>query len=415
MPAPQIRVFVDFDSDTAFEINPLILDSLSEGILGTNTLGSGTLPVEVTDLVERVAIRRGRNRITGKFEFGSAYVQLYDQNGDWNPANLNGAYYPKLIPLRQIIIFATYNNANYFLFSGFIESYNTKFWQGNEDVSRVTLKCVDSFRLFAGALVTTVAGGTAGQDSGTRVNKILNAVNFPISQRNIDTGDSTLQADPGTQRSTLEALQQVENSEFGGIFLDGQGLVNFKNRTAMVTSPAFAAYSFADDGSAISYDQADVAFDDATLINDVTVTRLGGSPQNVIDQTSIDTYFVHSATRSDILVQSDTESLNQARAILATRKDPEPRVDSIALNLYDDADPNKPLSGIDIELLDGVSVLKTMPGSSSFTQSSVVIGIHHDITTTSWITRLFTSEPLLAGFVIGSSIDGIIGEDVLSY
>ena len=54
MPAPQIRVFVDFASDTAFETNPLILGSATKGILGTNRLGSGTLPIEITNLVEDV-------------------------------------------------------------------------------------------------------------------------------------------------------------------------------------------------------------------------------------------------------------------------------------------------------------------------------------------------------------------------
>lgn len=415
MPAPQIRVFVDFDSDTAFEVNPLILGSATQGILGTNRLGSGVLPIEITSLVERVAIRRGRNRIIGKFEAGTADVHLYDQNGDWNPANALGAYYPNLVPLRQIIIFATYGGSDYYLFSGFIQSYDTGFWQGNEDVSRVTLRCVDAFRLLAGSLVTTVTGGTAGQDSGTRVNKILDQIGFPVSLREIDSGNSTLQADPGTQRTTLDALQQVEQSEFGGIFLDGQGRVNFKNRNAMVATPSTAAWSFADDGSAISYTTADVKFDDTTLYNSVSVTRLGGTAQVVFDQASIDKYFIHSGTRSDILVQTNAEALNQAQAILATRKDPEVRIDSIQINLYDDANPNKPLSGIDTEILDGVTVKKTMPGSSSITQNSVVIGIHHDVTKSSWNTTLFTSEPLLSGFVLGSSIDGIIGEDVLSY
>lgn len=415
MPAPQIRVFVDFDSDTAFEVNPLILDSITEGIIGTNSLGSGVLPIEITSLVERVAIRRGRNRITSKFEPGSADITLYDQNGDWNPANPNGAYYPNLVPLRQVIIQATYASNTYYLFAGFIQSYDTAFWQGNEDVSRVTLRCVDAFRLLAGSLVTTVTGGTAGQDSGTRVNKILDQVGFPLSLRNIDTGNSTLQADPGTQRNTLDALQQVENSEFGGIFLDAQGKVNFKNRTAMINTPSTAAWTFADDGTNISYTNADVAFDDTTLLNSVTVTRVGGTAQTASDQDSIDKYFLHSGTRSDILVQTNTEALNQAQAILATRKDPEPRIDSLQINLYDDTNPNKPLSGIDTELLDGVTVTKTMPGSSSITQSSVVIGIHHDVTKASWDTTLFTSEPLLSGFVLDSSIDGIIGEDVLSY
>jgi hypothetical protein len=415
MPAPTVRVFVDFDSDTAFEINPLILDSLTEGIIGTNTLGSGVLPIEITSLVEKIAIRRGRNRITGKFEFGSANVQLYDQNGDWNPANVSGAYYGKLVPLRQIIIFATYGGSDYYLFSGFIQAYDTGFWQGNEDVSRVLLRCVDGFRLLAGAAITTVTGGTAGQDSGARVNAILDSIDFPLSLRDIDTGDSTLQADPGTNRTALDALQQVENSEFGGIFLDGQGRINFKNRTAMVATPSTAAYTFSDDGTEISYTNAVVAFDDTTLINSVSVTRVGGTAQTAFDQTSIDTYFIHSGERSDILVQTDAEALNQAQAILATRKDPEPRIDSIQLNLYDDVNPNKPLAGVDIELLDGVTVTKTMPGTSSIVQSSVVTGIHHDITKSSWMTTLFTNEPLLAGFVLDSSIDGILGEDVLSY
>ena len=415
MPAPTVRVFVDFYSDTAFEINPLILDSATEGILGTNTLGSGVLPIEVTSLVERIAIRRGRNRITGQFVSGTADVQLYDENGNWNPANPAGAYYPDLVPLRQIIITADYGGNDYYLFSGYIQAYDTGFWQGTEDVSRVTLRCVDGFRLFSGASITTVTGGTAGQDSGTRINKILDQIEFPVSLRNIDTGDSTLQADPGTQRNVLDALQQVENSELGGVFLDGQGIVNFKNRNAMISSPATAAYSFADDGTAISYQDAVVAFDDTTLINSVSVTRTGGSAQTAFDQNSIDKYFLHSGIREDILVQNDTEALNQAKAILATRKDPEPRVDSIVLNLYDDTNPNKPLSGVDIELLDGVTVKKTMPGSSSITQNSVVIGINHDITKSSWNTKLFTSEPLVAGFVLNSSIDGILGEDVLSY
>ena len=415
MPAPQIRVFVDFDSDTAFEVNPLILDSVTEGIIGTNTLGSGTLPIEITSLVERVAIRRGRNRITSKFEAGTCDVILYDQNGDWNPANPNGGYYPNLVPLRQIIIQATYASNTYFIFAGFIQAYDTGFWQGNEDVSRVTLRCVDGFRLLAGSVVTTVSGATAGQDSGTRVNKILDQVGFPLSLRNIDTGDSTLQADPGTQRTTLDALQQVENSEFGGIFLDASGKVNFKNRTAMVNTPSTAAWTFSDDGTNISYTSADVKFDDTTLYNSVSVTRVGGTAQVAFDQPSIDKYFIHSGVRSDILVQTNSEALNQAQAILATRKDPEPRIDSIQINLYDDTNPNKPLSGIDTELLDGVTVTKTMPGSSSITQSSVVIGIHHDVTKSSWNTTLFTSEPLLSGFVLDSSIDGILGEDVLSY
>ena len=415
MAAPQVRVFVDFDSDTAFETNPLILDSATKGILGTNRLGSGTLPIEVTDLVTRVAIRRGRNRITSKFEAGTADVTLFDQNGDWNPMNPLGAYYPNLIPLKQIIITATYLGVEYYLFSGFIQAYDTGFRLGNEDVSTVVLRCVDGFKLLAGATVSTVAGGTAGQYSGARVNAILDAINFPQSLRAIDTGDSTLQADPGTTRTTLDALQTVENSEFGGVYLSGEGDVVFKSRTNLIKAPATSVYTFNDNGTNISYQNAVVAMDDTVLLNKVSVTRTGGTTQTAYDQTSIDTYFVHNGIREGILVQSDTESLNQAQGILATRKDPEVRIDSIQLNLYDDINPDKPKAGVDIELLDGITITKTMPGTSSVTQKSLVYAIHHDISKDSFMTTLFTSEPLLAGFVLDSTVSGIIGTDVLSY
>jgi len=415
MPAPTLRVFVDFDSNTAFETNPLILGSATNGILGTNKLGSGTLPIEITNLVTRTNIRRGRSRITSKFEAGTADVVLFDQNGDWNPMNPAGAYYPNLVPLRQIIIYATYLGVDYFLFSGFITNYDTGFRQGNEDVSTVTLRCVDGTKLLAGSSISTVTGAPAGQLSGARVNALLNAVDWPLSLRNVDSGDSTLQADPGTSRTALEALNTVQDSEFGGLFVDGEGAVRFVSRSNLIAEPATAAYTFSDDGTNISYTNAIVAFDDTNLVNDVTVTRAGGTAQNAFDQPSIDTYFLHSGTRSGILVQTDAEALNQAKGILATRKDPEVRVDSIQLNLYDDTNPNKPLSGVDIELLDGISVTKTMPGNSSVVQPSLVQGIHHEITRSSWNTTLFTSEPLLAGFVLDSTISGILGEDVLSY
>ena len=414
MPAPTLRVFVDFDSDTAFEINPLILGSATEGILGTNTLGSGTLPLEVTNLVSKVSIRRGRNRITSQFEAGTANVTLYDQNGDWNPTNPASIYYPNLVPLRQIIIYATYATNNYFLFSGFITNYDTGFRQGNDELSTVTLRCVDGFKLLAGSGITSVPGSGV-QLSGARVNAILDEIDWPISLRDIDAGDSTLQADPGTDRDALQALFNVEQSEFGGIFLDGNGQVNFVSRNALIAAPAFPVYEFSDQGTDISYTNAVVALDDTTLINDVTITRLNGTAQNAFDQDSIDKFFLHSGTRSGILVQTDTEALDQAEGILATRKDPEIRIDSIELNLYHDANPNKPLAGVDIELLDGVTVTKTTPGSTSVVQSSLVNAIHHDITKSSWMTTLYTTEPLLAGFVLDSDVSGILGEDVLSY
>ncbi len=140
------------------------------------------------------------------------------------------------------------------------------------------MRCVDGFKLLAGSAIDTVAGSGV-QLSGARVNAILDDIEWPISLRTIDAGDSTLQADPGTARTALEALFTVEQSEFGGIFIDANGKLDFVSRDNLIAAPAFPVYEFSDQGTDISYTNAVVALDDTTLINDVTITRLGGTAQ----------------------------------------------------------------------------------------------------------------------------------------
>ena len=145
----------------------------------------------MTNEVLRASVRRGRNRILNKFEAGTATVEIRDDNGDFNPSNTAGPYYGKLVPLRKIRVFADYDGVRHYLFSGFITSYDTNFVRGVDGVDRVTLTCVDAFRLLQGANITTVPGATAGQLSGERVSDILDLVAFPAVARSIDAGITT--------------------------------------------------------------------------------------------------------------------------------------------------------------------------------------------------------------------------------
>lgn len=414
--APVIGAIIDFTPGISTIFNPFTLDSATQGVLGTNQLGETAADyVDISGLIKEVHIRRGRNRVLAKFEAGTANVQIYDQNGDWNPSNPASPYYGKLIPLRKIQIFADYNGSRYYLFTGFITNYITNFTIGTDSVSRVSFQCVDAFRLLHGALVTTVTGGSAGQYSGARIGKILDEVAYPASLRDIDTGDTTLQADPGTSRNALEALRTVEDSELGGFYIDAEGRATFLSRNAIIASLGSVAYDFADDGTGIAYQQASVNLDADQLLNDVTVTRSGGTAQNATNQQSIDTYFIHSGVRTGVLVQSDQTSLDMAKMILSTRSDIETRIDSIQLNLEDGNDVARCEAGLDIELLDAVEITKTMPGSSSVTQTLLTLGLHHDFTNNRMVTTVFTGESLVNGFVLNSNTLGIIGTNVLSY
>jgi len=416
---PVVGVSIDFANGPAFG-NPLLLDD------PTTPLGTGILAdapgdvVDVSDIALQISIRRGRNRILNKFEAGTATVILADDNGDWSAENTSSPYYGKLLPLRKIRIYADYDDGSgvdrYYLYSGYITAYNSTYGVGVEDTSKITLQCVDGFRLLNSILIDTVAG-TGVQLSGARVEALLDVVDFPTSQRVIDSGNSTLQADPGTSnRNLLDAIQLVESSEFGGFFLDAEGNATFLSRDTVSKKADETPTVFADDGSAITYNQIEFANDDTLLVNDVTVTRLNGTSQNTFDQTSIDTFFLHSGKRDGILVQTDAEALDQAQTLLVARKDTTDRIDSMTINLDDAAATSKIVAGLNLEIFDLVNVTKTVPGGSTITKELFVQGVQHDITNNIFTTKILTAEPLIQAFILDSTTSqGKLGSGILSY
>jgi hypothetical protein len=416
MAMPTLGVSVDFANGPAFG-NPLILGDASTP-LGVGILADTASDiVDVSDITLRASIRRGRNRILNKFEAGSATVVLEDTNGDWVPTNTSSPYYGKLVPLRKIRIYADYNSVRYYLYSGYITSYDTNFQLGLESISSVTLQCVDAFRLFSNVAISTVAGTSVGQTTGARMNNLLDVPNFPTSMREIDTGDSTVQADPGSERDLLSALQVIENSEFGGFYIDPEGNAIFLSRDTLAQKADGTATNFADDGTGISYQAIDFAYDDTLIFNDVTVNREGGTAQTVQDTSSIETYFIHSGKREGLLIQTDAESLDQATMILQSRKDAIFRIDSIGLNLADDAETARIVAGLSLDIFDLTNITKATPGSGSVTLELFVQGVQQDITTNTWTTKFFTAEPIIQAFILDSATQGTLdgANSVLSY
>jgi hypothetical protein len=107
--------------------------------------------------------------------------------------------------MKKVQITATYNSITYPIFSGFITSYVTTYPDNSsfDDVAITTIQAVDAFRLAQLAQISTVTGASAGDLSGTRINEILDEIDWPQSMRDIDAGLTTLQADPGTNRTAL--------------------------------------------------------------------------------------------------------------------------------------------------------------------------------------------------------------------
>ena len=417
---PTLGVSIDFANGPAFG-NPLILDDPSTP-LGVGILADAPADVvDVSDIALRVSIRRGRNRVLNSFEAGTATVVLEDDNGDYNPQNTSSPYYGKLLPLRKIRIWADYDDGGgtdrYYLYSGYIVSFDNTFRLGNDEVSTVTFQCVDAFRLLQNVQISTVAGSSAGQTTGARIENLLDLASFPVSQRLIDVGDTTVQADPGTSRSLLAACQNIEQTELGGFFIDDEGNAVFLSRSTVSEKADETPLLFNDDGTNISYQSIDFAYDDTQIFNDITVTRLGGTAQNVQSTSSIETYFIHSGSRSDLLMQTDAEALDQASMLLNARENALLRIDSIGLNLMDSTASNRIVAGLESDLFTLINVTKTGQASSTFTLELFVQGIQHDITPNTWTTRFLTAEPIIQAFILDSAIQGLLDGTVgvLSY
>jgi len=411
MTLPVINAVINFSTGPSFT-QAMILDS---GILGTNVLAdSASLIVDVSDVVDSINTRRGRSATADEFQTGSLTLRIIDQNGDFNPQNPNSPYFGNLTPMRKVAISATYDDVVYPIFSGFITSYTTNTPRNANDVVYTTIQAVDAFRLAQNAQISTVTGATA-QLSGTRVNKILDQIAWPTTMRDVDAGLTTLQADPGTARTTLAALTTVANSEYGAIYVGKNGYFVFQDRTVTASSVAGTPTVFNDNGTDIGYSNAVWRLDDTLVFNQANVTRTGGTVQTAINQASIDKYFAHTYNQQDLLMATDADALNYARAYVASRAETSIRCDAIELDLYTDNYDAGITAALDLDFFDPVTITTNQPGNSTLTKTLQVFGIAQTITPNKWRTVLTTLEPILDSFVLNSTQYGVLDTSVLSY
>jgi hypothetical protein len=413
MSLPVLNISLNFSSGATFG-NPFTIGDPVNGVLGTGILSDQSAPalvVDLTDVTRAIKINRGRNIPRDTYEAGTCTVRIFDQNGRFNPQNTSSDLYGFLTPLRKLRISAEYNGQDYYLFSGYTTDYVYTYDQA-ENVSYVDINASDAFRLFAMATISTVTGQAAGQDTGTRIAKILDTVDFPNSMQTIDTGNSLTQADPATSRTSLAAIENVETSEQGAFFISPEGNAIFKNRSNTISSAGGTPIAFNQTGG-IPYTNLIFAFDDKLIVNTCSATRIGGTTQTNIDLDSVATYFPHAVSFSDLVIQTDADAANIAAIYVATRSTTTIRIDRMTVDLYDPLVPNGTI--LDLDYFDNVLISNIQPDSSVITKNLQIQGVSWDITPNSWTGTFTTLEPIVDGFIIGNSTYGVIGEDILSY
>ena len=413
MTAPTVQAIINFSTGPSFA-QAMIFDS---GILGTNVLAdTAAVIVDVSDQISSIQIKRGRNPQADQFQTGTLSFRIVDQQGDFNPLNTSGPYYGLLNPMVKIQINAVSLSVTYPLYSGFITSFTTTSpSQALDDVVYTMIDAVDAFRLAQMAQITTVAGSTAGDLSGTRINQILDEISWPASMRDVDAGQTTVQANPNTAATALGSMQKIELAEYGALYVDASGSFVFQDRAVTAGSIAAAPTVFADDGSGIPYFNSVWRLDDTLIYNSASITRTGGAAQVATNAASIAKYFAHSYNQTNMMMQTDAVALDYALAYVASRAETSIRCDAITLDLYREDYAAGILAAMELDFFDNVTISTTQPGASTLTKTLQVFGVAYAITANSFKVTFTTLEPILDSFIIGSSLYGILDTSVLSY
>lgn len=172
-----------------------------------------------------------------------------------------------------------------------------------------------------------------GDDTGTRVGRVLDAIGWPAGLRDLDTGLSTL--GPALLEGTaLDYLQLLARTEDGLLYCAPDGDVTFVSRSALRSESRFttSAGTFSDRTGSLLYENITFSgADDESIINVARCSRVGGTVQEYRDQTSIDLYGERAWDGGELLLGTDGEAYDRAAHQVLRYKDPAVRVTSITL------------------------------------------------------------------------------------
>ena len=416
MPAAIFKAEIDFSNGASFD-PALVLDDpatpLDVAILGTAAADI----VDITNFVTQCYIRRAFNRSSDSFIGGSAKIVFVDQTGEFNPANTGSPLFGKIKPMRKIRMTAIFNSINYSLGSFYVQEWNYQSPTGF-DPAYVTLNCVDGFQLLNLTTITSVSGGSAGQTTAQRVSSLLDAGEWPGGMREVSTtATTTVQADSGSSRSLLAALQELEQTEAGALYVDQRGFVKFMSRADIVTDSGSTLTKFSDVplSADITYQKVEFDISDYQMINKVTVTPASLSGQTASDLTSINDYFQHSRVRSGIM-QTEADALDQAQMIIASRKEQgvDIQLNSLTVDAYSPEDSARVTAALELDIFNPIEVTQTLP-AGNVVSSSVIAGVQYQITPNSFLVTFSCAQPFAVGFLLDSAVDGLLNQDILSY
>lgn len=173
--------------------------------------------------------------------------------------------------------------------------------------------------------------GLSAERTDVRIGRIATWVGIPSADRSFDIGDSTVgwQSTSGSQ--PINAMQDVEETENGVLFMSMDGRLIFHKRSRRFNVTPFVTLNaaFAEQiGMSL-----EIPGDDFGLINDATATRPRNSDVRAVNQASIDEFGLYRLSTT-ILDDSDTRAQSVVDWIVNIYGEELDRVPNVTVDLY---------------------------------------------------------------------------------
>lgn len=388
-------VRVEYGKAVLFE-----LDSAEFGVLDTNFLGVGEVPVDVSDRVVSLSVSRGRRDALEPTRAGRASVTLRNRDGELDPLNTASALYPGVEPARSLNIWAD----DVQVFSGIVDDIDLAFDPSGDAV----VQAQASDRLSNLALAEFPPAGlvVGEEDSGTRVSDVLASdSNFWSQGTAIATGDSTLAAGTATG-NVVEYLNTVARSEGGVLFVGRDGDLVFRNRLFAVTASPVV---LSDDGAGVEYETL-VRQTSGESLRTVAFGERAGTRLERESTLGLLRFGFRALDLGTLLLLDDAAVTDRLDFELALRSAPNPTVREVRVSQLRATST----AVLGLELGDPVTVEFTPPNVSQVTEDGVVLNIRHDFTVgQGWRTSIGMQPAELSGLMVLDS--GRLDFDALAF
>ena len=363
-----------------------------------------------------VSITRGSTRQQGPyfvFEAGRLSFTLDDRSGDYDPLNLAGPYVvagvSQLLPGLPVQIEATYKGTTFQLFTGYVDSWNKTYPGASTTDSVVTVTASDPAAYLTKANPAEQDPQGSGEYIHTRLNRILDNVQWPTDQRIIDDSGAWTMAATTLSTEVWTELQNSATSCNGYLFMNVAGTVVYRDRSSFPRRPTFTVGESQD----MPLVGMQLANDWDQVYNVLKMQRTDGVMQAVEDETSKALFGMRTFSRTDVLLDDDYQVADTAQFMLSQRKDQELRLDAVTLEADDTYSDEQWSLLLGVELLQRVSATMTTTDARTVTNEGLVGGVNLTVQPYRWTWELATiAAPMVVGnFTLNDAALGLLAPD----